>query len=187
MTETQGKYTLIAKVQASGTLEADNRNIEFAVTNPANAALLPDCLNAPKLAAGYAVVNSQYDITIKRIRLNANGAPGAQHAPNYYAGVFDLILGKKELDDSITQYDKVQIKIPEWGEWYELNLKLCPYNYQLGPVDEYSGFYIDVDNNVFRIDGMNLADAFNNMGVTPWIEMEIETAGITASSNGIEY
>lgn len=187
MAETQGKYTLIAKVQAAGTLEADNRNIEFTVTNPANADLLPDCLNAPKLAAGYAVVNSQYDVTIKRMRLNANGAPEAKHAPNYYAGVFNLILGKKEIDDSITQYDKVQIKIPEWGEWYELNLKLRPYNYQLGPVDEYCGFYIDVDNNVFRIDGLNLADAFNNMGVTPWIEMEIETAGITASSNGIEY
>ena len=35
--------------------------------------------------------------------------------------------------------------------------------------------------------GLNLADAFQNMGVNPWIEMEIETAGIFASSNGIEY
>lgn len=35
--------------------------------------------------------------------------------------------------------------------------------------------------------GQNLADAFNNMGLTPWLEMEIETAGIFASSNGIEY
>ena len=35
--------------------------------------------------------------------------------------------------------------------------------------------------------GLNLADAFNNMGLTPWLEMEIETAGIFSSSNGIEY
>ena len=187
MATIQGKYTLIAKVQAAGTLEADNRNIEFAATNAENANLLPDCLNAPPAAAGYAVFNTQHDVTIKRIRLNANGAPEAKHAPNYYAGVFDLILGAKELDNSITPYDKAKIKIPEWGEWYELNLKLSPYNYKLGPVDEYCGFYIDVDNNVFRIDGLNLADAFNNMGVTPWLEMEIETPGVVASSNGIEY
>ena len=187
MATIQGKYTLIAKVQAAGTLENGNRNISFSVTVPADAELLPDCLNAPKQAVGYAVFNSQRDITIKRIRLNANGAPEAKHAPNYYAGDFNLIIGKKELDDSITPYDKAQVKIPEWGEWYELNLKLYPYNYQLGPVDEYCGFYIDVDNNVFRVDGQNLAEDFEGLGVTPWIEMEIETSGIFASSNGIEY
>lgn len=187
MATIQGKYTLIAKVQAAGTLEADNRNINFAVTSAENAELRPDCLNAPILAAGYTVFNSQRDIILKRIRLNANGAPEAKHAPNYYAGVFNLIVGRKELDDTITPYDRAQVKIPEWGEWYVLNLKLCPYNYQLGPVDEYCGFYIDVANNSFTVDGLNLADAFNNMGVTPWLEMEIETAGIFASSNGVEY
>lgn len=187
MATIQGKYTIIANIKAAGTLEADNRNISFAVTDPENAELKPDCLNAPIIAAGYTVFNSQRDITIKRVRLNANGAPGAVHAVNYYAGVFNLIIGKKELDDSITPYDKAKIKIPEWCEWYELNLTLCPYNYNLGPVDEYCGFYIDIDNNIFRIDGLNLADAFQNMGVTPWLEMEIETSGIFASSNGIEY
>ena len=35
--------------------------------------------------------------------------------------------------------------------------------------------------------GQNLAEDFEGLGVTLWIEMEIETAGITASSNGIEY
>lgn len=187
MATVQGKYTLIAKIQAAGTLEADNRNITFGVTDPNDAELTPDCLNAPKLAVGYAVFNSQTDVTIKRIRLNANGAPEAKHAPNYYAGVFNLILGRKELDDSITAYDTAKIKIPEWGEWYELNLKLCPYKYELGAIEDYCGFYIDVDNNIFRIDGLNLAEAFEGQGVTPWIEMEIETAGVTSSSNGIEY
>ena len=187
MATIQGKYTLIAKIKAAGTLEADNRNITFGVTDPNDANLIPDCLNAPISAVGYSVFNSQNDVTIKRIRLNANGAPGAQHAPNYYAGVFNLIIGVKELDDSITAYDKAQIKIPEWGKWYELNLKLCPYNYKLGPVDEYCAFYIDVDNNIFRVDGLNLAEAFEGLGVTPWLEMEIETAGIVSSSNGVLY
>lgn len=187
MATIQGKYTLVAKVKASGTLEADNRNIIFSVADAENAALYPDCLNAPKLAAGYTVFNAQRDVTIKRIRLIANGAPEAKHAPNYYAGEFDLILGKKELDDSITPYDTAKIKIPEWGEWYELNLTLSPYNYKLGPIGEYCGFYIDVENNAFRIDGLNLADAFQDMGVTPWLEMEMQTAGVFASSNGIEY
>lgn len=187
MATIQGKYTLIAKIQAAGTLEDGNRNVTFAVTAPADADLMPDCLNAPISAIGYSVFNSQTDITIKRIRLNANGAPGAQHAPNYYAGAFDLIIGRKELDDSITAYDKAKIKIPEWGKWYELNLKLCPYNYQLGPIDDYCGFYIDVDNNIFRVDCLNLDSAFEGLGVTPWLEMEIETAGIVASSNGVLY
>jgi hypothetical protein len=187
MATIQGKYTLIAKVQAAGTLEDANRNVTFSVTAPADAALIPDCLNKPINAVGYSVINSQYDVTIKRIRLNANGAPGAKHAPNYYAGVFNLILGHKELDDSITEYATAEIKIPEWGEWYELNLKLCPYKYDLGPVNDYCGFYIDVDNNIFRIDCLNLDSAFEGLGVTPWLEMEIETAGVTASSNGIEY
>ena len=186
MATIQGKYTLIAKLQAAGTLQDGNRNINFSVTNPSNAGLTPDCLNAPESAAGYAVFNSQNDVTIKRIRLNANGAPGAQHAPNYYAGVFNLIIGRKELDDSITAYDKAQIKIPEWGKWYELNLKLCPYNYQ-GTIEDYCGFYIDINNNVFRIDGQNLNPDFEGLGVTPWLEMEIETAGIVASSNGVLY
>ncbi len=35
--------------------------------------------------------------------------------------------------------------------------------------------------------GLNLAEAFEGLGVTPWLEMEIETAGVTASSNGVEY
>ena len=187
MATIQGKYTLIAKIQAAGTLEEGNRNVTFAVTAPADADLMPDCLNAPISAAGYSVFNSQTDITIKRIRLNANGAPEAKHAPNYYAGLFNLIIGRKELDDNITAYDTAKIKIPEWGEWYELNLKLCPYKYDLGPIDEYCGFYIDVNNNIFRVDCLNLDAAFEGLGVTPWLEMEIETAGVTASSNGIEY
>ena len=36
-------------------------------------------------------------------------------------------------------------------------------------------------------DGQNLDEDFEGPGVTPWIEMKIETAGIFASSNGIEY
>lgn len=184
MATIQGKYTLIAKIKAAGTLEKDNRNINFAVTAPADANILPDCLNAPKEAAGYAVFNSQNDITIKRIRLNANGAPEAQHAPNYYAGAFNLIVGTKNLDDTLNVYDFAEIKIPEWGEWYELNLTLLPYKYTGGPIDEFCGFFIDIANNVFRIDGQNLDEAFDNLGVTPWLEMEVETAGIVSSSNG---
>lgn len=37
------------------------------------------------------------------------------------------------------------------------------------------------------LDGQNLDEDFEGLGVTPWLEMEIETAGIFASSNGIEY
>lgn len=187
MVTTQGKYTLIAEVQAAGTLDADSRNITFSVSENEKADLFPDCLNMPKEAVGYAVFNSQTDITIKRIRLNANGAPEAKHAPNYYAGVFNLIVGNREADETITKYDWARIKIPEWGEWYELNLTLRPYNYKSGPVDEFCTFYIDIENNVFRVDGLNLADAFQGMGVTPWLEMEIQTAEVVASSNGFVF
>lgn len=34
------------------------------------------------------------------------------------------------------------------------------------------------------LDGQNLNEDFEGLGVTPWLEMEIETAGIVASSNG---
>lgn len=33
--------------------------------------------------------------------------------------------------------------------------------------------------------GLNLAEAFNNMGVTPWLEMEIETDAILDASTGL--
>lgn len=35
--------------------------------------------------------------------------------------------------------------------------------------------------------GLNLAESFEGLGVTPWLEMEIETAGIVSSSNGVLY
>lgn len=183
----QGKYTLVAKIKAAGTLEDGNRNITFSVTRAEDSDLYPDCVNAPKEAAGYTVFSTQNDVTIKRVRLISNGAPGACRAPNYYAGIFRLIIGKRELDDSITEYDFAKIKVPEWGEWYNVNATLRPYSYTGGTIDEYCGFYIDIDENIFHVDALNLDEVFEGEGVTPWLEMEIETAGITASSNGWVY
>lgn len=35
--------------------------------------------------------------------------------------------------------------------------------------------------------GQNLVDVFNNMVVTPWIEMEIETAGLSDSDTHVIF
>ena len=42
-----------------------------------------------------------------------------------------------------------------------------------------------MDKRLFA--GQNLAEAFDGFGVTPWLEMEIRTFGVVASSNGILY
>jgi hypothetical protein len=46
---------------------------------------------------------------------------------------------------------------------------------------------VDPDNSIFYVDDFNLQEDFVGQGITPIIEMEIETAGLFVKSNGVEF
>lgn len=189
MAQIQGKYICTAKVTgAAYTFTGADRQADFGLTGAIeDNELIVNCINHPNGAMSDVVFNVENKITIKRIRLIGNGAPGVQRGVNHDAAEFNLLAAAAQLD-GVAVYDTLPVIIPNWGEWYDINATIEPYK-RTGGVssDDYVGFYLDPSNCVFYVDDYNLQGDFVGQGVTPIIEMEIETAGLTARSNGVLF
>ena len=180
----QGKYSLYAfPTNSSYTLTGNARSASFGVNSPA-VDLLTKCISAPEgnNAVAFKVENK---LTIKRFRVRMNGAPGIQAGVNHTAAKFKLIFGRIDLDNNLHTYDSVWIEAPNFGEWVDADLLVEPYKRTGGNTAyDFIGIIIDPDNSVFYVDDFNLQADYIGQGITPIIEMEIETAGLYVKSNG---
>lgn len=183
----QGKYSLYAfPTNSSYTLTGNARSASFGVNAPA-VELVTKCISAPdgNNAVSFAVENK---ITIKRFRVRMNGAPGIQAGVNHIAAKFKLIFGRIDSDNNLKIYDSVWIEAPNFGEWVDAELLVEPYKRTGGDsAFDFMQIIIDTDNSIFYVDDFNLQDDYIGQGITPIIEMEIETAGLFVRSNGVEF
>lgn len=182
MAQVQGKYLCFGNVNnASYTLTGNARGASFGITGSEDKDINLKCINNPD-GALKVVFPVENDVTIKRVKLDANGGYGIQHGVNHPAAALSFLAARNTLD-GVKVYDRAIIEIPNWGDWYEMNLVLRPYRREEGDHGEYVGLYVGGDA-VFYVDDFNVQDDFIGQGITPQFEFEIETAGLVIQTNG---
>ena len=122
--------------------------------------------------------NVENEITIKRVKVVPNGAPGLQAAVNRIAAHFEIRAVAEDENLVLIVYDSTFINVPNWGEWFDCNMKLSPYKRTGHGTENFVGLSINPSNNLFSCDDYNVQNDYIGQGVTPIIYMEIETAGL---------
>lgn len=182
--EIQGKYLLYCFItNSSYTLTGADRAGNFGITGTAQE------LDVEAISANNAnpaiVCNIENLLTIKRIKIEANGGPGIQAGVNHFAAKFDLMLGRDDGNGNFVVYDKRKVNIPNWGEWFDLNLTLKPWKKLYNDSTfNFLAFSIDPATAAFYVDDFNIQSDYVGQGITPILYMEAETAGIYIKSTG---
>lgn len=183
MAEIQGKYLLFAHINnAAYTLTGADRAANFGITG-AQAELFVKAISANDSSAA-VVCNIESEIRIKRVKIEANGGPGIQAGINHLAAQFDLQLSREDSGNFI-KYDSRKVTIPQWGEWFDLNLVLRPFK----KIDndsqfDYLGWSIDPATAAFYVDDYNIQADYIGQGITPFLFMEVEAPGLYLRTNG---
>lgn len=184
----QGKYFLQTKISSSYTLTGADRQGSFGLNDLTQ--LVVESINAPGVS-NRVVFPVEHVVTIKRVRIVANGGPGIQGGVNHYAGQFILSMARDDGDGNITKFDECPVIVPNWGEWYDINMVLRPFNRTGGDTTaEFVGMAIEKSLDtlaMFYVDDFNIQEDFVGQGITPILQMEIETAGLVCSSNGVWF
>lgn len=184
MATIQGKYDIFAYIpNASYTFTGNDRNATFGISDFSGELDLR-CLNCPTTQNAKVSVPVENDVTIKRVRMWPCGAYGLQNSPLKMAAGMALLMGRGDSSD-FKIYDYTALVVPNWGEWFNVNLKISPYR-RIDNDDSYNyiGFAIDADETEFSLDDFNIQSDFIGQVVTPALEMEIETAGLAIVGGG---
>ena len=185
----QGVYDLYLKcTDAAYTLTGNDRNADFGFVGTQDE--IPAlCLNYPGALNTRIAVPVENKVIIKKMKLWPRGAYGLQHAPLYMAGSFYLELGRTDTDtNTFVIYDKVAIYVPNWGEWFDVNAVLEPYKRIDGDSSkQFLQFSMAYDTAVFTCDDFNIQSDFVGQGVSPALEMIVDTAGLVDSTNGVYF
>lgn len=178
-------YTVSAPLNAQYTFTGNDRDATFAINAP-DAPLNLSCASS----STSAYVAALYDtvINVKRVRLVSAGAPGLQRTEQHAAAAF--VLAARALDESLSYktLDTCVIKILNWNEWADVNLKLRPFKTQVNFSDSQITQHKPVDlfalyqNSGFYCDDYNLQAAYVGETFTPVLEIEIETGGMVEKS-----
>ena len=182
----KGRYDLYTPLaDAAYTLTGADRNATFGFTGTQDE-LNTRCLDFPGNINGKIAVPVENLVTIKKIKLWPRGGFGLQNSPLYMAGKFYLELGRTDPDTStFIVYDKVAVNIPNWGEWFDVDAVLKPFNRLDNNSDfDFMQFSIAYDTAVFSCDDYNLQADYVGQGISPALEMIVETAGLVDASNG---
>ncbi len=183
----QGKYFIQADIPTAYTLTGADRVASFGLNDITELGV--DSINAPSLS-NRIVFPVESNVTIKRVRLVANAGPGIQGGVNHNAGQFILSMVKNDGEGNLTKFDECPVIIPNWGEWYDINMTLKPYKRTGGDTTaEFVGMAIEKVLNLamFYVDDFNLQEDYVGQGITPILQMEIETAGLVCQSNGVWF
>lgn len=184
--EIAGKYNVSAKLNAQYEFTGNNRDATFSISSP-DAPLDLSCVSS----STNAYVAAMYDcrVKIKRVRLVSAGAPGLQRTETHRAGAFVLAIQAADENGIYTTLDSVVVKIDNWNEWTDTNFDLRPYKTQFTftPAQETQHkpvkFCALFANSGFYCDDYNVQPEYVGQTLTPWIEMEIETAGMVELHN----
>jgi len=184
----QGRYFLQANIPTSYTLTGADRAGSMGLDEIKE--LIVESINAPGVS-NRVYFPVEHLITIKRVRIVANGGPGIQGGVNHYAGQFILSMARDDGEGNVTKFDECPVIIPNWGEWYEINMHLRPFKRTGGDTSaEFVGMAIEKTLDsvaMFYVDDFNIQEDFVGQGVTPILQMEAETAGLVCSSNGVWF
>lgn len=184
----QGKYFLQANIPTAYTLTGADRAGSMGVNDVTE--LVVESINAPGMS-NRVYFPVEHLVTIKRVRIVANGGPGIQGGVNHYAGQFILSMACVDGEGNVTKFDECPVIIPNWGEWYDINMSLKPFKRTGGDTSaEFVGMAIEKTFGsvaMFYVDDFNIQDDFVGQGITPILQMEIETAGLVCSSNGVWF
>lgn len=184
----QGKYFLQAKLPGSYTLTGADRVASMGANDLTYIGV--ESINAPAVS-NRVVFPVENIVTIKRVRIVANAGPGIQAGVNHYAGQFILSMARDDGEGNVTKFDECPVIIPNWGEWYEINMTLKPFKRTGGDTSaEFVGMAVDktVDTlAMFYVDDYNIQEDYIGQGITPILQMEVETAGLVCSSNGVWF
>lgn len=184
----QGKYFLQADIPTSYILTGADRAGSMGLNDLTE--LVVESINAPAVS-NRVVFPVESNVTIKRVRLVANGGPGIQGGVNHYAGQFILSMATDDGEGNVTKFDEFPVIIPNWGEWYDINMVLRPFKRTGGnSTAQFVGMAIEKTLDalaMFYVDDFNIQDDYIGQGVTPILQMEIETAGLVCQSNGVWF
>lgn len=184
----QGKYFLQANIPTAYTLTGAYRAGSMGVNDVTE--LVVQSINAPGVS-NRVYFPVEHLVTIKRVRIVANGGPGIQGGVNHYAGQFILSMARDDGEGNVNKFDECPVIIPNWGEWYDINMSLKPFKRTGGDTSaEFVGMAIEKTFGsvaMFYVDDFNIQDDFVGQGITPILQMEIETAGLVCSSNGVWF
>lgn len=184
----QGKYFLQSKIPTSYTLTGADRQGSFGLLGIKE--LVVDSINAPSVS-NRVVIPVENVVTIKRVRIVANAGPGIQAGVNHYAGQFIMSLVTNDGDDNLTKFDECPVIIPNWGEWYNINMILRPFKRTGGDTSsQFVGMAIEKTLDtlaMFYVDDYNIQEDYISRGITPILQMEVETAGLVCQSNGVWF
>lgn len=180
----QGKYDLYTPFSdVAYTLTGGDRNATFGPTGT-QGELNTICINFPGSLSGKIAVPVENDVKIRKMKLWPRGGYGLQNSPLYMAGKFYLQLGRED-DGNFILYDETAVQIPNWGEWFDVDLILRGYRRKDGDSQfDFLQFSFAYDTAVFSCDDYNLQEDFVGQGVVPALEMIVETAGLANASNG---
>lgn len=181
----KNRYDLYTKLtDAAYTLTGGDRNATFGFTGT-QGELNTICLDFPGSLSGKIAVPVENTVTVEKIKIWPRGAYGLQNSPQYMAAKFYLQLGRADENNVFHVYDQIAVQIPNWGEWFDINMELKPYKRTGGNSEfDFMQFSIDYDTAVFSCDDYNLQEDFIGQGVAPALEMIVRTAGIANASNG---
>ena len=175
----QGKYFCYSFIpHSSYTLTGNDRTAAFGVTDTIeNNEMNVKCLSAPN-PDNKVSFDTNNKITIKRVRVRMNGAPGIQAGLNHIAAKICIEFG--EVVDGVWKTaTKDFLQVPNFGEWCECEVVIRPHK-----LHGYKKMFVNPNETIFYVDDYNLQSEYVNQGITPILEMEIETAGICVSENG---
>lgn len=177
----QGKYTVQFGITADTfTLSDSSRN--------ENAAPTDQDLTVNLLSGKYAGQSLYFEfnniLLIKRAKIDAVGAPGLQrpYTPGSGAAAdlkFNLIANNGN-DDPMGGFG---LLFPNWGEWYEIDTPVKPFDVPVAPVWNMPGgikpYKLNMSSfSTIYYDGFNLAAEYVGQEFRPVITLELETPGV---------
>lgn len=176
----QGKYFCYSFIpNSSYTLTGNARTASFGVNNTIeNNNMNVKCLSAPNTDNGVIfMLNTK--VKINRVRVRMNGAPGIQAGLNHIAAKISVELGDI-IGGVWKSYAKAFIQVPNFGEWCECNAELNANE----TINVGKSMYVNPAETIFYVDDYNIQSDYVNQGITPILEMEIETGGLSVSDDG---
>lgn len=173
----QGNYNIIAEFTGAfmppPTIANDNRSKSVGAT--ASIALDFKCVTEKSASQSVEFIK-QNKMFIKRGRVITGGAEGLR------TGITNLFAAEVTIQDfgggmSVQNSQYVNLKFPHFNEWTEFNIAFEPY---LRKNDENDVIDLHIAHIVTSIhyDDYNIQTAYEGEGISLFIELEIDTAGI---------
>ena len=149
----------------------------------------------PSLVSGNGTVGGngvffEYNnrIKIKRVRVDAPGAPGLQRPYNVsqcYAAV--MYFNMLTTDGNNTDVGAFILRVPDFGTWFDCNVNFMPFNSNVNPAPNVNGqkpvkLQILQYGTSFNYDGYKMSADYVGQNWRPVILMDVETSGVYDSN-----